>query len=272
MAFLVGAYLYGQLLGRPDGKLHVRFLDVGQGDSVFITTLGGSHIIIDGGPGDRVLSLVNQFMPWGDRKIDLMLLTHSHADHLSGLTGVLKSYDVKNIIYEPDNYPSRTYEAFIATVRGEEKAGARVLEVKTGDTVKIGPLTLKIIWDPKNPNNSNANNQSIVTELELGDFEVFLPGDAQEAEAQEMTAHGVKILPVEVYKVAHHGSRNGLNPEMVKRLSPKLSVIQVGKDNAYGHPHKETLDLLKSLDSVIKRTDLDGTIEVVSDGVGWDVR
>lgn len=287
LAFLVGIYFYGQLLSRPDGRLHVRFLDVGQGDSIFITSAKGSHVIIDGGLGEKVLPLINQFMVWGDRRIDLMILTHPHADHIGGLVGILRNYDVKNIIYEPESYKSRVYKSFLTAVKDEESHGAKVLKVKTGDLVKIGDLNLKIIWDPKesslrsppdsgseptDPVNSNANNQSIVAELSYGDFDVFLAGDAQEAEARDIISAGVDILPVEVYKASHHGSRNGLNAAIISQLSPKLAVISAGKNNSYGHPHGETLNLLAQLKSRVLRTDLDGTIEVVSDGSSWSVK
>lgn len=270
--FLAGFYYYNQLLHLPDGQLHVRFLNVGQGDATLVTTVKGSQILIDGGPSNNVSSFINQYSILGDKNIDLILLTHPHADHVAGLTAVLRNYNVKNIIYNPMQVKSLVYKDFLDAVELERGQGAKILSVKTGDKITIGDLVLKIFWVPQVIDTGNLNNDSIITLMSYKDFDVFMPGDAEEKEAASLIATGVKITPVEVLKAAHHGSRNGLNQEIMTQLSPKLTVISAGKNNSYGHPHLELLNLLRNLGSKVLRTDLDGTIDVVSDGESWGVR
>lgn len=275
LVFLAGFYFYGQIFRVPDGKLHVRFLDVGQGDATLITTPKGSNVLVDGGPNDKVLGLVNQFIPPSDRRIDLLLLTHPHADHVTGLISILANYQVGNIAFDPVSYESATYTRFLKAVEDEKTQGAKVINPKTGDKINVGDLSLTILWAPQEGltlKGLDPNNESIISVLSYGDFDVFLPGDAQKDEADALVSSGAIINPVEVLKAAHHGSVNGLSASLEKALAPALTVIPVGKNNSFGHPSIEVLNLLNRLGSKVLRTDLNGTIEIVSDGKSWGVR
>lgn len=272
LTFLTGLYFYSQLFRVPDGRLHVRFLDVGQGDATLITTPRGSNVLIDGGPNDKVVSLINQIINPSDRKMDLLLLTHPHADHVAGLISVLSNYQVRNIVYDPVGYESETYKRFLKAVDDEKKQGARVINPKTGDVVTVGDLAIKIVWVGPNPDPSGLNDASIVSVVSYRNFDVFMPGDAQGKEAKAMVVAGALPPLVEVLKAAHHGSSNGLSEPLEMILSPALTVISVGKNNSFGHPSAQLLNFLSRIGSRVLRTDLNGTIEIISDGKSWAVK
>ena len=261
------------------GLLKMEFLDVGQGDAIFIITPGNSRILIDGGPSKAISSRIVNLLPLNDKRIDLIILTHPHADHVTGLTAVLKDFEVRSIIFNPEDYDSKTFSDFMAAVKDEVAKGAKIIKVKTGDLISFGDLKLRVIWDPysldspTSPNlaSNNPNDRSIVTEFSYKNFDAFLPGDEEIPEAERMLA-SVALSPVEVLKVAHHGSRNGLNDNLLNVLKPDLAVISAGKGNSYGHPHPETINLLSEAGTKVLRTDLNGTIEVVSDGATWKVK
>ena len=295
LVFLSGFYFYGQLFQLPDGKLHVRFLDVGQGDATLITTAGGSNVLIDGGPNNKVLGLVNQFIPSSDRRIDLLFLSHPDADHVSGLVPVLKSYDVKNIVYEPFPKESKIYKEFLSAVEEEKRGGAKVTDPNTGDVISIGDLKLKVVWskdaqeevlgastgvskedflDSKKSSSGslNSNDVSLVLKVTYQDLDVLLTGDESNREADAMMSQSADLESIEVYKAAHHGSKNGFSEALLGMIKPSLTVISVGRNNSYGHPYAGLLDYLYGVGIRVLRTDLNGTIDVVSDGKSWGIK
>lgn len=285
LVFLTGFYFYSQLFKLPDGRLHVRFLDVGQGDATFITTPKGSRILVDGGPNDKVLNLINQFTYPSDKKIDLLFLTHPDADHVSGLVSVLKSFEVKNIIFEPFPKESRIYREFLSAVAEEKEGGARVTDPGLGDVITIGDLALKVIWskdaqervlgagtNTSETSGLNTNDASLVLKVSYGGFDVMLTGDESNNEARAMMSVSPDLEALDVYKAAHHGSKNGFSEALLKMLKPELAVISVGKNNSYGHPFPGLLDYLYGAGTRVLRTDLNGTIDVVSDGHNWSVK
>ncbi|HLD96372.1 MAG TPA: MBL fold metallo-hydrolase [Patescibacteria group bacterium] len=252
----IGPRLTTSLSGVND--LLIRFYDVGQGDAILIEK-GTTQILIDGGPNDQILAhLGRDLIPW-DREIELLVLTHPHADHLSGLIPVIERYKVDRILYHPSFYDTRGYEKFQKLVQEE---GAEVLSAQAGGKIRLAELSLQLLWPVANFRDDNVNNESIVMLLYYQGFEVLLLGDA-ERDAQKR--FGV-TADVDLIKVGHHGSINGSYEPLLRAFRPELAVISAGAKNRYGHPHHQTLSLFANLGITLLRTDLNGTVTVRSDG------
>lgn len=243
--------------------LIIRFYDVGQGDAILIQK-GEVQVLVDGGPGERILTHLGRDLPPWDREIELIVLTHPQADHLSGLLSVLERYQVRRILYYPSVYDTRGYADFLQKI--EEKAladGTVVWQASRGGGLSLEEFSLEVLWPPAGYRSSNVNNESVVLQVGYGEFEALLLGDAeQEAQAKIALIRG----GVEVLKVAHHGAWNGTYEPLLRIANPDLAVISAGTDNRYGYPHGETLELFKKLGVLVLRTDLDGTVTIRSDG------
>ncbi|KRT67320.1 MAG: internalization-like protein competence protein ComEC/Rec2, competence protein ComEC protein [candidate division WWE3 bacterium CSP1-7] len=238
--------------------LLVRFYDVGQGDAILIEK-GTTQILIDGGPNDQILTYLGRdLLPW-DREIELLVLTHPHADHLSGLIPVIERYKVGRILYYPSFYDTVGYEKFQKLVQEE---GAEILSAQVGGRIGLDELSLQLIWPVDNFRDGNVNNESIVMLLDYQDFEALLLGDVEKDVQNRL---GVTI-DVDLIKVGHHGSVNGSYEPLLRRVRPELAVIFAGAKNRYGHPHQQTLNLFAKLGITLLRTDLNGTVTVRSDG------
>lgn len=240
-------------------ELRIAFYDVGQGDAMLIQQ-GDTQVLIDGGPNAEVLSAIGRDIPPWDRTIELVVLTHPHADHLTGLTPVFERYKVEKILYYPSTYETKGYERLLEAVKNEK---TEVFYAQAGGQITLGKLTLQIVWPTDNYHDENVNNESVVLLLNYADFEALLLGDAQQ-EAQENLL--LSIDDVEVLKVAHHGSWNGVYEPLLQIASPRLAIISVGAGNRYGHPHQGALNLLAKLGIPVLRTDLSGDIIVKTDG------
>jgi competence protein ComEC len=254
------------LAGRdlPDGRLHVYFLDVGQGDAIFVRTPDGQQILVDGGPSPVALEeQLAGVMPFWDRSLDLVVLTHPDQDHQAGLIPVLDRYQVARVVSNPAAETQATASAWREHVA---RSRAASLTGTLGFHLNDGGVTLTVLSPGDrlfSGTPSDDNNNSLVMRLDYGSTAFLLTGDAeQEAEASILAA-GVP-LHADVLKVAHHGSRQSTSPAFVAAVSPALAVIQVGADNRFGHPHAEVIGRLRS--TQVLRTDRAGRIEVVSDG------
>jgi len=240
-----------------DQKLHVEFFDVGQGDSIFIQTPGQHQILVDGGPGEAVLSHLGQKMPPWDKEIDLVVLTHPHKDHLEGLVSVLEKYKVDAILEPQSNEESSLYQKWEGEVK---KEGAKHFWGKAGEEILVGDVKFNVLY-PLSGQNKDTNLNSIIIKLTYGENSVLLTGDAEVGAADEILA-GNQDLKSGILKVAHHGSKNGVNdnPQIFAKIAPQIAIISVGENNRYGHPNKETIDLLEKAGVKIMRTDLRGTV------------
>ena len=238
--------------------LTVSFYDIGQGDAILIER-GETQIIVDGGPNDDILSYLGQDLPPWDRKIELMVLTHPHADHLIGLLSVLERYQVERVLFYPVAHETKVHQKFLKAIRDE---GAIIWKGESGVTVELSGVSLGVLWPRDGFSDTNINNSSVVLAVNYGEFNALLLGDAEkEAQVRFVSL----VSEVEVLKVAHQGSWDGVYEPLLRQASPEWAVISVGK-NSYGHPHQTTLDLLGKLGIMVVRTDLSGTIKVMSDG------
>jgi competence protein ComEC len=274
LVFLLGCVFIHQNITYNDKKLHIVTCDVGQGDAVFIRTPQGSDILIDGGPDDSVLDCLGKHMPFWDRTIEIVILTHPHADHLIGLISVVKKYKVLSFNTEKIENPSAAYKELLKQLT-ERGVGQRILVQGNQFVIKDGVI-LKTLWptqefidqNPMKENNSDANGFSIIELLTYGEFKSLFTGDAQASVLEKIDDI---VGEIDVLKIPHHGSKTGLNQEILNILKPKIAVISVGAKNRYGHPNPFTLDLLNQLGIKILRTDQVGDIEVVSDGTTWKI-
>lgn len=280
------------LLSFPDGKLHLYFCDVGQGDATLITK-GNIQILVDGGPNDKVLACLSEHLPFWDRTIEVVVLSHPEFDHVTGLVSVLERYRVLQLVSNSLLADTGVFSKFRAEVI---KNKIPVFSPKFGDKIKIANLTIKIlypeerlgnkiVWVNQGNNNNggnkeilgteifagNLNETAIVAELEYGDFKALFTGDAGVDQEAILLNQGFGES-VNVLKVAHHGSQYSTAVSFLESIRPSLAVISVGANNKYGHPAPETLQRLKMIGAKIKRTDVDGEVEIVSDGKGWQTR
>lgn len=278
---IVASAVWLAVILRPDDRLHIYFCDVGEGDAIFIKTPQNKQILVDGGSGERVLRCLSNAIPFYDRSLDLLVLTHPHADHVGGLINVLRTYQVQKVTFQQLVYSSADYQEFVDLVRRKK---VPVLGVVAGRILALDqrvraevytPLTkgeLSVLGASFDPyDDENVNDSSMVMRLVCGDFAVLLSGDAGKEVQQLLLKQGI-VGAADVLKVAHHGAKDGLDENFLKEVGPRLAVISVGRDNRYGHPHAETLEELKGAGVEVRRTDLNGTIEVVSDCKSWWVR
>lgn len=251
---------------KPDFLLHVNFYDVGQGDSIFIQTHLGNQILIDGGPTDKAVNELGNDMPFFDRTIDLLILTHPHTDHVAGLVDILRRFKVKKVVLPEVDSDVPAYDKFLELI--EEKNIEKIYGI-TGQRIYLDTATVFDIYypSPGKLDKKDLNDTSIVGKLSFGKTSFLFIGDA--GFTVENNILPKYDLDVDVLKVGHHGSRFSTSLSLLAETTPEYSVISVG-ENTYGHPTQEVLDRLNSSGSQVFRTDIDQTIKFISDGVSLE--
>ena len=270
-----GLFLWAQALARSDGHLHVYFLDVGQGDSALIVTPGGRQVLIDGGPGRGTATrALAGLLPWGDRSIDLVVLTHLDDDHSRGLLRVLEHYSVgglmvgKGVSDSPDFAPWHTALERHGVTRIDVTSGLR-MELERGVTVDtLNPPGEGRAWPEQ-----DRNNPSVALRLVYGQSAFLFTADIEE-EAEDLLARSPATLASAVLKVSHHGSGTSTIQPFLDRVGPAVAAISAGEDNRFGHPDPDVVSRLGAAvgPEFVYRTDRHGTVEVVSDGKSLWVR
>jgi competence protein ComEC len=252
------------IAGLPDGCLHVAFLDVGQGDAIFVTTSRGQQILIDGGPGpSAVLAGMGSAMPFWDRSLDAVVNTHPDDDHLAGLLAVLERYQVGQVIVTDVGASTPLYAAWQKALAGE---GATVTQARAGMRLALGDgVEVEVLHPGAVPAGDTANDHSVVLRLTDGRVSFLLTGDIEAGVEQELVASG-RPLAATVLKVAHHGSITSSTPAWLAAVKPQVAVISVGTDNRFGHPSPEVLQRYAMLGIPVLRTDQVGGVEFVTDG------
>lgn len=246
------------------GLLTVAMLDVGQGDGIFIESPTGTQMMIDGGGGPIVLRELGKVMPFYDRSIEMLIVSNPDKDHLAGFLDMLRAYKVGAVMEPGTTGASAEYGAFEKLVEAE---GARKLLARRGERIQLGGgAVLEILFPDRDVSGVATNDGSIVAKLSYGNTSVLFTGDAPQNIEHYLVALDGKKLKSDVLKVGHHGSRTSTSAEFVGVVAPSIAVISDGKDNTYGHPHQETLDTLAQFGASVRRTDLLGTIVLVSDG------
>ena len=247
-------------------NLEVVFFDVGQGDSIFIKTPDGFQVLIDGGPGLAVLEKLGQEMAFYDRTIDLMILTHPEHDHLFGLLGVLKRYEIKNILWTGIVRDTAEYQEWIRLIKEE---GANIIIAEVGQKIVLSEnIYLFIIYPFENLENQEVkytNDSSIVAELVFNDISFLFTGDISKKIEKQLSVNS------DILKIAHHGSKTSTSLEFLEIVSPELAVISVG-ENRWGHPRPEVLSNLEQFGIQVLTTRDHGDIKIVSDGNSFNIK
>ena len=274
----VGALLLAiSLAGLPDGRLHLTVLDISQGDAILVQAPSGAVALIDGGPDpDLLLQRIGRALPWWQRQIDVVILTHPHEDHVAGLPAVLERYRVRLVLDPARAYPNPSYARFLEAAQAEP--GARLVTAHAGQVIRLDAAASLTILFPTPADRAaplpagDINNASIVTLLHSGGFMALLTGDAEAPVEALLAARGL-LSPVDVLKVGHHGSHSSTTPTLLDAVQPLAALISVGVGNDYGHPHRVTLDKLEAIAGLkVHRTDLEGNLEVISDGTHYLIR
>ena len=258
----------------PDGRLHLVALDVGQGDAILVVTPSGATMLIDGGPDpELLLRQLGERLPWWHRRIDVLMLTHPHEDHVAGLVAALERYEVGLILDAGRDYANPTYPRFLRLARAEP--GGRLVKARTGQRLRLDPQTTVVLLYPTPDDvaaplpEGDINNASIVALLRFGGFTALLTGDAH-IPVEAMLADRGLLTRIDLLKVGHHGSRSSTGPDLLAATRPSVAIISCGIGNAFGHPHQETLDHLRAIPGLrLHRTDLEGSVEVITDGLRY---
>jgi competence protein ComEC len=264
---LLGAIFSIYVLCRENrnGILTVAFLDVGQGDAIFIEAPNGNQMLIDGGPSKAVLRELGKVMPFYDRSIDVVLASHADQDHVGGLPDVLQNYKTDLFLESGVAGESSSYKELEKLV-SDNNSGIKKILAKRGISIDLGDGVILQILSPVSVfDGIETNNASIVARLVYGENEFLFTGDSPTAIENYLVSLG--DLSSDVLKVAHHGSKNSDSASFVSAVSPEYAVISVGKDNRYGHPNNEVLDTLNNFGAKILRTDEHGRIIFKSDSV-----
>lgn len=258
------------------GACEFAALDVGQGDALLVQTPDHQDILIDGGPSANFYQQLGRMLPPGDRDIELMVLTHPHADHVNGLVEVTRRFQVNKVLDTGVQFQQTAYQEWERLIMEkhipEQRAAA-------GQRITVGTAaTLDVLWpaaalDPTVIAKDNAgagggvNDSSIVIRLTCAGSTALLTGDASSDIEERVMAAGADVQ-ASLLKVGHHGSRFSSGPSFLRAAKPQVAVISVGINNRYRHPHPTTLLHFSTLGIPILRTDLVGTIRLMSDGQG----
>ncbi|MFN7928748.1 MAG: ComEC/Rec2 family competence protein [Blastocatellia bacterium] len=253
----------------PSGSLRIYMLDVGQGDSLLILSPQGKSVLIDAGPPDAGDEVIAALRKHAVKQIDLAVATHPHADHIGGMKKVMDALPVKKFLDSGQTYTSATYERMLREIQ-ENKIG--FIKALRGQTLELEPgIKLEVLNPGKElltnvrSGGSVENANSVVLRLSYGNFAMLFTGDAEfETEAQMMDS-GMN-LKAQVLKIGHHGSRHATSGKFLEAVNPQVAVISAAAVNDYGHPSQDTLDRLKRANIKTFRTDLNGEIEIYSDG------
>lgn len=270
LILFIALALYMNYYGQPEdtltqgpmksGVVEVHFIDVGQGDSILIEA-ENETMLIDVGDNNKGKTVVDYLTSQNITELDYVIGTHPHSDHIGGLDTVLKQFPVNMIIMPYVNHTTQTYEEVLNVI---EDKNLSLIKPTVGTEYQLGPATFTILA-PVSASYEDLNNYSIVIKLCYGDNSFLLTGDAGSLSEEEMLADG-NDLHADVLKLGHHGSSYSTTDDFLDAVDPIYTVVSVGADNNYGHPHPETLKKIKDRNIKLYCTDKQGTVVFTSDG------
>ncbi|MFJ5717500.1 ComEC/Rec2 family competence protein [Neobacillus sp. NPDC093127] len=243
------------------GKMQVYYLDVGQGDSIYIKTPNGDDILIDGGNNDRGDDVVAYLKKYHVDDLEVMIATHPDADHIGGLDTVLQNFDVKSVYMPKVTHTTKTFEDFVLAVKNE---GLKLKEAKAGVSLELAGVDAEFVG-PVTSYGEDLNSSSAVLKMTNGNNTFLFTGDATVKAEQDMIASGTD-LQADVLKLGHHGANTSTSEAFLTKVQPKYAIVSAGKNNQYGHPTAETLQKMQAHNIQVFRTDEQGTIIATSDG------
>jgi len=267
LAFALIYFFYGDVLFQRDpnlvlehNEIAVSFIDVGQGDSVLIRSANHA-VLIDGGEHAQRNTVLNYLRDAGVRRLDYVIATHPHSDHIGGLVAVMSQLEVGRVVMPDVMHNTVTFERFLETI---EAQNIPLTIPNPGDVLQAGIITLNILGPP-NPPGTDINNACVIVRLVHGRTSVLFTGDAEEPQERWLLESG-QTLSSSVLHVGHHGSRTSTTEAFLHAVNPRAAVISVGANNRYGHPHREVVDRLNSRNIIVYRTDQFGTVRMVTNG------
>lgn len=281
---LIASLIWLTVFSSPTQKLQLIFCDVGQGDAILIQK-GENQVLIDGGPNRKVLDCLGKNMPFWDRTIEVVALTHPQADHLEGLNFVLERYGVEYFLSGPEGNQSAGYLSLKSKI---EDLKIKLINPYLGEKFRIGGVELVTLWPKKSwvenslasdcpvgdcqlasgeavlgiSTGKNLNDFSLVFLLNYAGLKALFPGDADAGIQEEILLNNPSLDQVNLLKVPHHGAKTSLRDDFLERIRPDTAIISVGK-NSYGHPSSEIISRLESLGLKVRRTDIEGEVKFV---------
>lgn len=260
-------YYYMTMPEIPEGQLSVHYIDVGQGDCELLVTAEGT-VLIDSGTSDSKYDLC-EYLRGAVTRIDYLILTHPHEDHIGGAAQVIEDFPVGNVIMPDAVSDSAAFERLLDAMEDKSISG---IMAEAGAKYELGGLKLQIL-SPLSEEYEETNNYSIVLRADYGEDSFLFTGDAETlVENELLDTYPVTTLDCDVLKVGHHGSNTSSSHKFIEAVTPEIAVIEVGKDNDYGHPKDKILRRLESFGAQILRTDLEGDIVLISEGRGITVK
>lgn len=246
---------------QASGTLKVHFLDVGQADSILVQFPSCQNLLIDGGNNDDGAAVVSYLRQQGVERLDHVVGTRPHEDHIGGLGVVLRSFPVGKVYLPRATTTTSTFEDLLLAIK---EKGLKVTQAQAGVKLDVAGAEA-VMLAPNAASYEDLNNYSAVLKVTFGSTSFLFTGDAEAESESQMLAKGYN-LKSDVLKVGHHGSASSTTPAFLRAVAPKYAVISVSKDNPYGHPSPDTLAKLASAGVQVYRTDLQGTIVATSDG------
>jgi competence protein ComEC len=257
----------GEVFSQNRPMLRASFLDIGQGDSTLVETPSRHRMLIDGGPNGDVVRQLDAQMPFWDRNIDLVVLSHPQLDHITGLIPVLGRYNIGRLVLSGVSYKLDAYAALLQAV---ETKGVPVTVARAGEKFDFGDGATAEILSPQKiiagTSQTDANETSVILRVDYGKTSFLFTGDADFKAEDELLATEADRLHADVLKVAHHGSKTSSGEAFLRAVSPRVAVVEVGAKNSYGQPAADALGRIAAIGAKMFRTDLDGTVVITTDG------
>lgn len=268
VSFTLATYLYAQDI-TPSSLLTVSFLDVGQGDAIYIRTPNGTDVLVDGGPDDSVIYQLGTVMPFFDKSIDLVVATHPDKDHIAGLIPVFENYTIH--AFMRSEISSGTSFDITLNERTASEAAVTMITARRGQRIVLDDtygIYLDVLFPDQDTSSfSEPNDASIVLKLVYGDSSFLLTGDISIPVEQFLSRRDPLFLETDVLKLGHHGSRTSSSDEFLDHVQPDYAIVSAGKNNSYGHPHTQVIERLRVRTIPVLSTQTHGTITFITDGI-----
>jgi len=258
ITILIFAFFYHSSANNSDCT-SLTFLDVGQGDSILLSTKGGHQLLIDAGRGNAVMKVLPQYLPLGDKEIESVILTHSDTDHYEGISSVAKNYKIDSILISKFEKGDIAFEKAVENI---ENSGAKLIRAEAGVQIDLGEDTYaKIIYPfAESVDDVNSNTSSVVVMVDHSGRKAILTGDAPISVERLLVDLYGETLDSDILKLGHHGSKNSSDENFIKTVSPEIVIVSAGKNNNYGHPNVDVISMVKNLGIAIRSIIDEGSV------------